>query len=180
MNITHLDSNCQLISRWRSFRVRFARRLSLCELAVQVVLQPAVGLAKEACSNDNEFRNFVSKLLDPADAIRLGSGWPKVRTVGYDWTETEYAGTRWKCNTARYKCTVHDKVDGAASFAGIDGKEHCNAHSLDCHNWSLLRTFSSAVTRYFQQILLAMNSTSATATCVFRSNCDCLWHARLA
>ena len=37
------------------------------------------------------------------------------------------------CNAARYKCTV-DKVDGAASFAGIDGKEHCNAHSLDCHN----------------------------------------------
>lgn len=89
MNITHLDSNCPLISRWRSFRVRFARRLSLCELAVQVVLQPAVGLAKEACSNDNEFRNFVSKLLDPADAIRLGNGWPKVRTVGYDWTETD-------------------------------------------------------------------------------------------
>lgn len=49
-----------------------------------MVLQPAVGLAKEACSNDNEFRNFVSKLLDPADAIRLGNGWPKVRTVGYD------------------------------------------------------------------------------------------------
>ena len=38
------------------------------------MLQPAVGLAKEACCNDNEYRNFVLKLLDPADAIRLGSG----------------------------------------------------------------------------------------------------------